>query len=492
LLHSLSAQSHGGFRIAPSKGADFSKVFWTASDCWLGFAMLTKRVLWVNQGSSPALDNCPPKLRPVRMDPPEALRELETSEFEAIVLEFPAPGWTPEELFGRVQRSASDAAIVVRDSAMSAWDAVRWARLGAYPATGTTEDITSLITRAAEEQSQLRRRSRRPDHTAEWESLMVGNGREMCLLRQMIRMVGGRRCTVLITGETGTGKELAARSLHLAGPRGRGPLVALNCSAVPEALLEAELFGYVRGAFTGALQTRVGRFEQAHGGTLFLDEIGDLPLDLQAKLLRVLQEREFQRLGSSDTIRVDIRVVAATNCDLAQKMDQGRFREDLYYRLNVVPLNVPPLRRRLDDVPLLARHFVEKICRSESIPVKVLTPQAIERLSSYSWPGNVRQLENAVEMAIALSGDREVLSAADFPLGPPAKLSIAPAGGAVVSLPDTGLDYQQTLATIERSILEQALEKTGGNKKAAAEMLGLKRTTLCAKVRNMEALAACG
>jgi transcriptional regulator with PAS, ATPase and Fis domain len=332
----------------------------------------------------------------------------------------------------------------------------------------------------------------RTDRAPEWETLLVGNSREMCSLRQMIKMVGGRRCTVLITGETGTGKELAARSLHLAGPRCRGPLVALNCSAVPDALLEAELFGYVRGAFTGAVQTRVGRFEQAHGGTLFLDEVGDLPLDLQAKLLRVLQEREFQRLGSSETIRVDIRVVAATNCDLAQKIDQGRFREDLYYRLNVVPLNVPPLRHRLDDVPLLARHFVEKICRLESIPVKDLTPEAMERLTSYSWPGNVRQLENAMEMAVALSGDRGVLSAADFPLGPATKLPVAPAARTVVSLPDTGLDYQQTVAMIERSILEQALEKTGGNKKAAAEMLRLKRTTLCAKVRNMEALAACG
>jgi DNA-binding NtrC family response regulator len=383
-------------------------------------------------------------------------------------------------------------AIIVRDPAMSAWDTVRLARLGAYPAPGAGEEITTLITRAVEEQSQLCRPSIRPERATGWESLMVGNSREMCLLRHRIGMVGGRKCTVLITGETGTGKELAARSLHLAGPRGGGPLVAVNCSAVPEALLEAELFGYVRGAFTGAMQTRVGRFEQAHGGTLFLDEIGDLALDLQAKLLRVLQEREFQRLGSSDTIRVDIRVVAATNCDLTQKMEQGKFREDLYYRLNVVPLNVPPLRRRLDDVPLLARHFVEKICRSESMAIKVLTSQAIERLTSYSWPGNVRQLENAVEMAVALSGDRGVLSAPDFPLGYPPKLTMVEAGRAVVSLPDGGLDYQQMLATIERSILEQALEKTGGNKKAAAEMLGLKRTTLCAKVRNMEALAACG
>jgi DNA-binding NtrC family response regulator len=454
--------------------------------------MLTKRVLWMNPGPSSTPDTWPLEIRLVRTNPLEGLQELETSEFEAIVLEFPVPGWTPEELFGRVRGLAPEAAIVVHDPTMSPWDAVRWARLGAYPVPGPRENLAALTGRAVEEQRQLYAHAIRLEDIPEWERLMVGNSREMRLLRHTIRMVGGRKCTVLITGETGTGKELAARSLHLAGPRARGPLVALNCSAVPDALLEAELFGYVRGAFTGAMQTRVGRFEQAHGGTLFLDEIGDLPLDLQAKLLRVLQEREFQKLGSSDTIRVDIRVVAATNCDLAQRMDQGKFREDLYYRLNVVPLLVPPLRRRLADVPLLARHFVEKICRSESIAPKLLTPQAIERLISFSWPGNVRQLENAVEKAVALSGEREVLSATDFPLEPSTKLPMDPARRAVVALPDSGLDYQQMLATIERSILEQALEKTGGNKKAAAEMLGLKRTTLCAKVRHMEALAACG
>ena len=184
----------------------------------------------------------------------------------------------------------------------------------------------------------------------------------------LIRLVGARRATVLISGETGTGKELAARALHLAGPRHQAPWVAVNCSALPENLLEAELFGHVRGAFTGAVQSRLGRFEQAQGGTLFLDEIGELPLELQAKLLRVLQEREFQRLGSSETIRSDARVIAATNGDLARRIEQGRFREDLFYRLNVVPIRMPALRQRPGDVPVLARHFVEKICRQEEIP----------------------------------------------------------------------------------------------------------------------------
>jgi transcriptional regulator with GAF, ATPase, and Fis domain len=309
-------------------------------------------------------------------------------------------------------------------------------------------------------------------------------------LHHIIRLVAGRRSTVLITGETGTGKELAARALHMGGKRNAGPMVSVNCHALPESLLESELFGHVRGAFTGAFQNRIGRFEQAQGGTLFLDEIGELPMDLQAKLLRVLQEREVQRLGSSETIKVDIRIVAATNCDLARRIEEGTFRSDLYYRLNVVPLEMPALRDRRDDIPILAAHFVEKICRAEAIPLKILTREALERLCSYSWPGNVRQLENVVEMAIALSADRRTLTPMDLRLPTEITKRTQCSGGPVV-VPDDGLDYEETLAVIERSILEQALRKTGGNKKAAADMLRLKRTTLSAKVRTLE-LAACG
>ena len=306
-------------------------------------------------------------------------------------------------------------------------------------------------------------------------------------IRQIVRIVGERRATVLVTGETGTGKELVARALHLSGPRRRSPLVAINCAAVPDNLLESELFGHVRGAFTGALQTRIGRFEQAQGGTLFLDEIGDLPRDLQGKLLRVLQEREVQRLGGSETIPLDVRVIAATNSDLPRKIAGGQFREDLYYRLNVVPIHVPPLRHRCGDIPLLAAHFVEKVCRAEDIPAKILTPDAVALLSGFAWPGNVRQLENTIEMAVVMSAGRPMLDASDFelPTGPRASPDLQ-----VVSVPDDGLDYEETLALIERSILEQALRKTGGNKKAAADMLRLKRTTLSAKIRSFET-AAC-
>lgn len=323
-----------------------------------------------------------------------------------------------------------------------------------------------------------------------WRALLVGESQAMRDVVDVIRLVGARRCTVLITGETGTGKEMAARALHLAGPRARRALVAVNCSALPEHLLEAELFGHVKGAFTGAVQSRAGRFEQADGGTLFLDEIGDLPLELQAKLLRVLQEREFQRLGSSETIRVDVRVVAAANCDLAERVRQGRFREDLYYRLNVVPLEMPPLRERLSDVPLLVEHFLEKICRAEGLPRKQAAPETLRRLCAYDWPGNVRQLENAVEKAVALSGERTVLYPSDFPL--PAALPARPLAAQVpaVAVPEEGLDFDATVGAFERDLIEQALRRTGGNKKRAADMLRLKRTTLTAKLRSLDARAA--
>lgn len=305
---------------------------------------------------------------------------------------------------------------------------------------------------------------------------------------EVIRLVGGRRSTVLITGETGTGKEMVARAIHLASSRAHLPMVTVNCNALPENLIEAELFGHVKGAFTGAIQHRIGRFELAHRSTLFLDEIGDLPLDTQIKLLRVLQEREFQRVGSSETVRVDVRLIAATNVDLLEKIRAREFREDLYYRLNVVPISTPPLRERLEDIPLLARHFIEKICRHEDISPRAISMEALRELTSFEWPGNVRQLENAVERAIALCGDRETLEVSDFELTPKACAAIPVSD--TFELPETGLDFERTVGHIERQILEEALRKTGGNKTAAAEILGLKRTTLAAKLRSLEATAS--
>ena len=452
--------------------------------------MDAKRVLWIGtvQSRPPAECACPPPGWTVDTRTPErALEESHQHPYDAIVLEFPAPGWNPADLLESVRRCAPQVPLLVRDCEATL-SIVQLTRFGVHLSLAPADNVFAQIDQAIEA-----RRSRDLAALAagagreEWERLLVGESPEMRQVSHIIRLVGARRCTVLITGETGTGKEVAARALHMASPRRKAPWVAVNCSALPENLLEAELFGHVRGAFTGALQSRVGRFEQAHRGTLFLDEIGDLPLDLQAKLLRVLQEREFKRLGSSDTVHVDIRVVAATNCELAQRVEAGRFREDLYYRLNVVPIHLPPLRDRPGDIPALATHFAEKVCRLEGLPPKSLRPEALDRLRCYAWPGNVRQLENAVEMAIALSGERTLLAPGDFPLAAPARIrGVLPVVSPVISVPDDGLDYEQTLALIERSILEQALRKTGGNKKAAAGMLRLKRTTLSAKMRSLE------
>jgi DNA-binding NtrC family response regulator len=330
---------------------------------------------------------------------------------------------------------------------------------------------------------------RSPPAEEHWRGLLIGSSPAMQRTIEMIRLVGKRRATVLITGETGTGKEVVARALHLASPRAHLPIVAVNCNALPESLIEAELFGHVKGAFTGAIRQRIGRFEQAHRGTLFLDEIGDLPLDLQTKLLRVLQEREFQRLGSSETVQVDVRLIAATNVNLAERVRRGRFREDLYYRLNVVPVSTSPLRERPEDIPPLARHFIEKICRIEEIPAPELAPETLAHLQARPWPGNVRQLENAVEMAVAMSAGRGVLVPADFPIG--TEIARAEAvqipAGAPIPIPECGLDFERTISQIERQILEDTLCRTNGNKSAAASLLRLKRTTLAAKLRSLEA-----
>ena len=448
--------------------------------------MTATPILWVNAGGA-AEPGAAPGPWELRCASPEAAPNLlKTLRFDAVVLQFPMPSWTPLSLAELVRRHAPPhLPVLLRAPGLSLGDAMRLGRQGVDGILAGDAGDRAVILNAILE----RKRASLPPHPDAAEPLLVGKSPAMQRVSHIIRLVGARRATVLITGETGTGKELAARALHHAGPRTHGPWVAINCSALPGNLLEAELFGHVRGAFTGAVQSRAGRFEQAQGGTLLLDEIGELPLDLQAKLLRVLQEREFQRLGSSETIETDVRVIAATNCDLLRRIEDGRFREDLYYRLNVVPLHLPPLRQRAGDIPMLAAHLLEKICRAEAVAPKTILPPALDHLCRYDWPGNVRQLENAVEMAVALSADRLELTPDDFPLPAPPRPPAGP-GVPVIPVPDSGLDYERTLAWIERGILEQALRKTGGNKKAAAAMLRLKRTTLSAKVRSLDASQA--
>jgi DNA-binding NtrC family response regulator len=342
---------------------------------------------------------------------------------------------------------------------------------------------------------------------------IVGKSRPMERLFQLLETVAPTNSTILITGETGTGKEVVARAIHHNGPRRVHRFVALNCSAIPETLLEAELFGHIRGAFTGAVGNRQGRLEQAHKGTLFLDEVGTMSVALQMKLLRVLQEREFERVGDSHTIKVDVRVIAATNSDLARLVSEGQFREDLFYRLNVIPVPVPSLRERKEDIPLLVHHFLAKFegerdasfaatgaaardiqgklepgravkIGGERLPRVTVSQEGMRRLMAYQWPGNVRQLENAMERAVAFTAGRSQIDVDDLPsevqqAQPTASLS-------PVALPDGGMDLDAFVADIERELIQRSLERTGGNKGQAARLLNLKRTTLVEKLKRLQ------
>src|SRR5687767_2500193 len=309
---------------------------------------------------------------------------------------------------------------------------------------------------------------------------ILGRSRPMQELFHLLETVASANSTILITGETGTGKEVVARAIHHNSPRKAHRFVALNCSAIPEALLEAELFGHVRGAFTGAVGGRQGRFEQAHKGTLFLDEVGTMSTALQMKLLRALQEREFERVGDSQTIKVDVRVIAATNSDLARMVNEGAFREDLYYRLNVIPIQLPPLRDRREDIPVLAKHFLDKF--APGVPMQ-FSQGAMRVLMAYPWPGNVRQLENAVERAVTLRSGRTEIDVADLP--PDVQEDPQSVATPFVEFPEEGLDLPAYLTSIERDLIQRSLERTGGNRNRAAELLRIKRTTLVEKLKRL-------
>jgi DNA-binding NtrC family response regulator len=309
---------------------------------------------------------------------------------------------------------------------------------------------------------------------------VLGKSRPVQKLFQLLETVAPSSSTILVTGETGTGKEVVARAIHHNSPRRSNRFVALNCSAIPETLLEAELFGHVRGAFTGAVGARQGRFEQAHKGTLFLDEVGTMSTALQMKLLRALQEREFERIGDTQTTKVDVRVIAATNSDLGKMVSEGSFREDLYYRLNVIPVHIPPLRERREDIPILAKHFLEKYSAGNRMQV---SQGAMRAMMAFYWPGNVRQLENAIERAVTLGAGRSEIDVQDLP--PEIQAIPEPTAAPFVDFPDSGLDLPAYLAAIERDLIRRSLDRTGGNRNKAAEMLRIKRTTLVEKLKRL-------
>jgi two-component system response regulator HydG len=305
---------------------------------------------------------------------------------------------------------------------------------------------------------------------------IIGRSPAMVRLLETVAQVAPSEATVLITGDSGTGKEMIAGAIHFNSSRKDGPFVKLNCAAITETLLESELFGHEKGAFTGAHKRKEGRFRQAHGGSIFLDEISEMSLAMQVKLLRVLQDREVTRVGGEEVIKVDVRLIAATNKDLLQEIEAGRFREDLFYRLNVVTLNMPPLRERREDVPLLAKHFLEMFCEKNSKKIKGFTPQAMDQLLRYDWPGNVRELMNAVERAVVLSSS-EYLDEEEMPLVLKEKIAEGE------EHPKEAIPGDLPLEEVEKASILSTLELTGGNKSEAARRLGITRRTLHKKLK---------
>lgn len=446
-------------------------------------------VIWIDSNSSPDLEHVKDQLHDVDLRHVKEIGDipvlLKAEHIQAAFLRLPSERCGIAEAIGLFHRHGIG--VLVQDLGTTHTELFRSSGGEAYWILGDADPsrIASMLRAMIDARSgrQLTQLARRAAQTREpWREMLIGESEPMRQVASLVELVAPRRSTVLITGETGTGKEVVARAIHMASSRRDKPMVAVNCSALPEALLEAELFGHSKGAFTGAIGHRIGRFEQAHNSTIFLDEIGDMPLELQSKLLRVLQEREFQRLGSAETIRVDVRVIAATNVDLVAAVEKKKFREDLFYRLNVLPIHLPILRHRTGDIPLLAEHLLEKICEREKLSNKVLSAGVLDALEKYSWPGNIRQLEHAIETAVILSGEREILQPTDFTFPQEVKRVVQPE---LVAMPQEGLDFDEMMTNIQRYLLTQAIEKAGGNKARAAEMLRMKRSTLVSKIKTL-------
>lgn len=417
-----------------------------------------------------------------------ALAMLRQYPYDVIITDLYLPGAPGQSVLQEALTIFPETIVIIMTGFGNIQTAVEAIRKGAYDYLPKPFQLDELVMRVEKSLQERRLKSENSLLRSELQdkyqcSNLIGNSSPMQNIYRMVSLVAHKTSTVFIEGETGTGKELIARAIHYGGPRQDHPLVCVNCGAIPSNLLEDELFGHVKGAFTGAHQHRIGRFEQANHGTIFLDEIGEMPLDLQVKLLRVLQEREFQKLGGNATVKVDVRIIAATNGDLFEKVQKGEFREDLYYRLNVIPIRVLPLRKRREDIPLLVSHFMRKFCTEQNVPLKKITHEAIKLLIAFDWPGNVRQLENALEMSVALSGDRELLNVEDFPIA--AKFGADDHLFRNIEIPEEGIHLNTLVSDLEKRLILQSLTVTGGNKKKAASLLHLKRTTFVEKLKRM-------
>lgn len=420
-------------------------------------------------------------------DVADALSRLEGFAYDGIVLDLALPDGNGMDLLYAALERYPDIRPVITTGSGGVPEAVKAIKRGAvdfltkpFSLVALADLLWTSITRREEETEAALEANASAFH---FENV-VGSSVAMRHVLQRLELVSGMNSTVLLAGETGTGKELIARTIHENSPRRDYPFVAFNAAAIPEGLVEAELFGFVKGAFTGAINARVGRFETAHRGTLFIDEVASMPMAVQAKLLRALQERVIERVGDSKPIKFDARVIAATNRDLRKMVREGSFREDLYYRLNVVPIPLPPLRTRREDIPMLAQHFVKKSCDNNGLSMRTLPQATVRALMSYDWPGNIRELENAVEHAVALSGRATEITPDLLPpdLTSTSHSELMP----IVTIPDEGLNFTSVVSQLERELILRSLEKTGGNKRRAARLLNLSRTTLIDKLQRLE------
>jgi len=408
-----------------------------------------------------------------------AKRKLESQIFDIIISDIRMPGAGGVDLLKFAKEIAPGSFFLLITGVPTIETAIAAINSGADRYVIKDHELVDQLRRAVHEVSEslkwkreagyLRRELRRLTGLDN----IIGQSPKMRAIFDMIQTVAPQSSRVLITGESGTGKELVARAIHENSARAQAPFITINCGAFPENLLESELFGYMKGAFTGANENRQGLFQAAHGGTLFLDEIGNMSLTMQVKLYRVLQEGKVRPIGSTEESDVDVRIIAATNKEFEKEIAEGRFREDLYYRLSVIPIQVPSLRERRDDIALLARHFLERFRKTMEKPIEGISPEAMTRLESYDWPGNVRELENTMERAVALESDREVSLRVlpDRIAGYAGASSAGTFGAHSVDFPAYGVDFEKEVAEAERKYLQAALEKAGGVRTRASELL---------------------
>ena len=403
---------------------------------------------------------------------------------QVVLTDLRLPGMDGLRFIEQLQQQGIQAGVIVMTAHGSVDNAIEAMKLGAadfLQKPFSLEHLATVVQKVMDVQSlrsENQRLREQLDHRYQFDNI-IGRSAAMREIFQTVERVGPTRTTVLIAGESGVGKDMIARAIHQHSPRRSQPFVKINCTALPENLMESELFGYEKGAFTGATVSKPGKFEQADKGSVFLDEIGDVPGNIQVKLLRILQERQFERLGSNLTRNVDVRVIAATNVDLRAALEEGRFREDLYYRLNVVPINVPPLRDRREDIPFLAMHFAKKISQDLGSGARSLSPNAIDKLMTHSWPGNVRELENTIERSMVLTSS-ETLQPADIRIEAPRSSQATMSTQSVPVLPEG-----ETLEHWEQMIIKESLRRANNNKSQAARMLGLTRNALRYRLSQM-------